>query len=206
VGQPASRNNLRCCERGGDPAMKTKVAISHEYNADFIGVGRRIAKGDPPPWLLIGLDQLSTGIADKGEDMAGIIERMDDAAEVLLKFLPAFERLPAGLQCPSDVALVLYGLPKIRKDLARLRQSKQGRRPVVGREICAAVIVEAWKIIHGKAEPRSLQLQQACDDYWRACGGAPIGDVENWRRSVERALATDHSWVRSILLAVQNAN
>jgi hypothetical protein len=186
--------------------MKTKIAISYEYSAAFVGAGRKIAKGDPPLWLLVGLSHFAS-IDDKGDgDIEGIIARMDEAAEVLLKLLPAFEHLPFGLQCPADVALVLDALPKIREDLARLRPPKQGRRPVVGREICAAVIVEAWKIIHGKAEPRSLQLLQACEEYWRACGRAPIGDVENWRRTVERALATDHSWVRSILLAVQNSD
>jgi hypothetical protein len=114
--------------------------------------------------------------------------------------------LPYGIEYPEDVAVVLDALPRIKKDLDRLDQKQIGRRPDAQREICAAVIVEAWKIIHGRAKPRSLKLEQVCSDYWRACGGEQIGgwdDPENWRRPIKRALETDHSWISLVLLAVQ---
>jgi len=104
---------------------------------------------------------------------------------------------------------MLYALPLVKKDLDRLAKKRIGRRPEVQREICAAVAVEAWKLLHGKAKPRSDEFLEACRDYWRACGGKQIGEwdlLENWRRPVERALATNHLWIKDVLLAVQNAH
>jgi hypothetical protein len=184
----------------------------------FIPVARIIAKGEPPPWLLIGLNHFGSYIAsdtsDKRKLFQNAVEQMDRAAEVLLRWLPFYyQSMGYGAQCPDEVTVVLASLPRIKKDLELLSRKRTGRRPDVRREICAAVIIEAWKLIHGKAEPRSQQLEQACKDYWGVCGGAEIGatdDPENWRRPIERALATDHEWVRAILqhcttmVAVQN--
>jgi hypothetical protein len=201
--------------------MKTRVEL--EYNPVFVDVGRRIAKGEPPLWLLIGLNHFSGQRKQKKVVRGGIgidltdedhrffetqISRMRDAADTLMKWLPIWKHAGYGIQCPKEVAVVLDALPRIKKDLDGLDRKQMGRRPKVQREICAAVVVEAWKIIHGRAEPRSLKLQEACKEYWLACGGQPISeenDPENWRRPVEQALATDHLWVREILEAVQNS-
>ena len=200
--------------------MKHRVELEH--NPVFVDVGRRIAKGDPPLWLLIGLTHFSAqskggkvvrggiGVDVTDEDHRFFdtqISRMQDAADTLMKWLPMWGQLSYGVQCPEDVAVVLDALPRIKKDLDRLDQKKIGRRPEVQREICAGVIVEAWKLLHGRAKPRSLQLQEACSDYWRACGGEQIGgwdDPENWRRPINRALETDHSWISLVLSAVRN--
>jgi hypothetical protein len=72
----------------------------------------------------------------------------------------------------------------------------------MGREVCAAVVVEAWRRIHGKVQPQSKQLFEACKAYWGACGGKPIGkedDIYNWERTIKRLLAEDYSWVRDTL-------
>ena len=146
----------------------------------------------------------------------------------------------------------LAALPGVRRELRGLLWRGQGgRKPLIAREICAAVVVEAWRLIHDDDElksdtddptptsdptppppvihlalgqaminqgrsqaaqmpwvgPRSGRVQQACNEYWLACGGKEIGetgDIENWRRPLERALRSDHSWIRSRLLAVQN--
>jgi len=180
-------------------------------NHKFDGVARIIAKGAPPEWLVDALEHFSDGIGKDASDVPvfRIIERMQDAVHVLITWLPAFQHLPYGWKC-KEVAVALAVLPRIKKDLDRLAKLKtsKGRRPDAQRLICAAVVVRAWKIIHGKAEPRSEKLLQACRDYWRACGGEQIGredfkgtSYENWRRPVERTLRADYGWVERVLLA-----
>ena len=194
--------------------MKMMIPLPENADPKFDGVARSIAKGNPPKWLLVGLTQFSQGI---GFDTSGtdnfdtIVERMQDAAHVLLTSLPIYKHLGFGLPCPEEVALALQVLPRIQEDLDRLAKLKnrKGRRPDAQREVCAAVIAIAWKLLHGKPEPRSDKLLEACYDYWRACGGKQIGEVdgiENWRRPVERALATGHEWIEQFLLAVQNSH
>ena len=39
-------------------------------------------------------------------------------------------------------------------------------RPNIGRAMCAAAIVGAWTLVHGKAQPRSERLLEACNMYW----------------------------------------
>jgi hypothetical protein len=191
--------------------MNMTVELLRNPNPLFAGVACIIAKGEPPEWLVQGLEHFSKDIgsnADVHPEFKITIERMQNAGNVLLKWLPIFEHLPFGIQCPSDVAVVMDALPRVKKDLDRLTDIERiGRRPIVRREICAAVTVEACKIIHVMAEPRSVQLQQACKEYWRACGGEQIGEtdeIENWRWPAERALANNYQWVRQILLAVQD--
>ena len=186
--------------------------VELEYKPVFVEVGRRIAKGEPPLWLLIGLTHFSGSIGSDASDLRerfkNIVEQMHDAAGVLLKWLPIYQQPGYGLQCPDDVTVVLDALPRIKKDLERLNRQGLGRPPNVRREICAAVVVEAWRLIRGKAEPRSGETEQACKDYWQTCGGGPTGkidDRENWRRTIKDALTTDHQWIRKILLAVQNS-
>src|SRR5262249_190387 len=98
----------------------------------------------------------------------------------------------------EHVALMFYALPLLKKDLDGLTKKGVGRRADVQREVCAAVVLEGWKIIHGKAEPHSNDLRQACSDYWQACGASP-DDRDNWRRHIERALTVDHSWISGAL-------
>jgi hypothetical protein len=57
------------------------------------------------------------------------------------------------------------------------------------------------------SKPCSAKLEEACNAYWRACGGEPIGeteDIENWRRPAEQAVEHHHAWIRDALLAEQN--
>src|SRR5437660_1104630 len=69
----------RCCSHAGQ-AMKTKIEL--EYNPVFVGVARRIAKGEPPLWLLISLTHFSRGIgtdtSDVRKQFKNAIERMHD--------------------------------------------------------------------------------------------------------------------------------
>ena len=132
--------------------METTITLSNADGSAFKGVARLVAKGEPPDWLLRGLEHFSAGIGADRED-----------------------------------------------------QYRDVRR-----EICAAVIIEAWKLLHGEAEPRSESFEQACADYWQACGGEEIGetnDPSNWRWSIERALkkAEGYQWVNKVLTMARNA-
>jgi hypothetical protein len=192
--------------------MKTGIVVSlTPPDPRFAEVARIIAKGDPPEWLSIGLAHFSEFVgsdrttSDEAQHYESIITRMHDAADVLIKFLPLYSHLPAGLRRPDDVALVLDVLPRIKANLARTLQRRGGGpRPNIQRWVCAAVVVEAWRLVHGKPEPQSQYLLEACEEYWRACGGEYRGeDIENWRRDAERAVADNHRWIRKVLTTLR---
>jgi hypothetical protein len=231
----------------------------------FADVARTIVNGEPPKWLAVGLEYFSEGIRTAAEWKPGEREQyenrlreMANATDNLLKYLPAFFELPFGIQPPKDVTTTLAALPGVRQELRGLLWRQQGgRKPSIAREICAAVIVEAWRLIHDDDElksdtddptptsdptppppvihlalgqamtnqgrtlaapgpgwrpsvgPRSERVQQACNQYWLACGCKEIGetgDIENWRRPLERALRSDRWWIEAalVLFVAQN--
>lgn len=193
--------------------MKGRIRLLQtSIDPRFAHVARIIAKGKPPAWLAIGLEQFSGFVgserptSDQGQRFQNIFERMHYATGILIEWLPLFENLPAGFECPDDVAIALDVLPRIKKGIAGLMQDQRGGgpRPNIQRRVCAEIVVEAWYIVHGKPEPRSLQLQSACNAYWLACGGEDRGsDIENWRRDAERAVAKNRGWIREALTALK---
>jgi len=200
--------------------MKTNIDIPHSSGrAGSVGtpladVARRIANGETPDWLLVGLERFSGLVGsgrrtDKEEKwLLSRLEQMHDAADLLIKNLPFYACLPAGLKMPDDVIVALDVLPRIKADLARAQKRRRGgRRPNVPRRVCAAVVVEAWKLIHGKVEPRGIALAEACNEYWQACGGEYRGeDIENWRRDIENAVSDPQLWIQKVLEAVRNSH
>ncbi len=180
-------------------------------NEPFTEVASIIAKGPAPKWLVLGLEHFSHFIGTKQisakeqERYKTIFKQMHDAADLLIKRLPLFERLPLGPQ-PSYITELRQTLPKLRKNLARRRIRKGGRRPNAQRKFCAAVVVHAWGLIHGKPEPQSTTLLQACNDYWQACGQPDRGDIENWRRDAEEAADGRDAWIRRDLARMAEHN
>jgi hypothetical protein len=181
----------------------------------FTTVAKLIAKGAPSDWLVPGLDFFSGFI--RGDPVPSkerkhhdkILARMCDAADYLTKHLPLFTRLSLGLRCPDDVAVALAVLPKIKKRLthAILPKRAGGQHPNVERKVCAAVVVEAWRSIHGKPEPESPKLWTACNEYWQACGKEYRGsDVDTWRKDCRDAVADNHEWIRRILSAFKTGH
>jgi hypothetical protein len=164
---------------------------------------------DPPPeWLPVALAWFSSDIASMlkpGSDH--FLERMRDACDTLMKGLPAYLCMPFELRTQeTEVARLLLGLlPTMKDNLDRLTEPHRGPKPDVPHMICAAVVVKAWELIHGKPEPRSEKLYEACELYWQACGGS-ASDIANWRRHVEAATVDDTDWIRKRLLplAVHN--
>src|SRR5262249_15920137 len=191
--------------------MKMRIPLQREADPKFAGVARTIAHGDPPKWLAVGLTQFSPGIGSHDTDdidIYKIIEERQGATDTLIKRLPIFGGLGFGMPCPEEVTVALHVLPRIKEDLDRLAVRRMGRPPDARRDMCAAVVAMAWKLLYGKIEPQSLRLQEACGEYWRACGGEQIGEwdlAENWRRPIERILTLDYSWVEDFLVAVQKS-
>jgi hypothetical protein len=180
----------------------------------FVDVARRIAKGDPPQWLPLALEHFSPGIGEGAADVDWLIKKTADAVDHLSRYLPAFEHFGFGLAGErKDLRTVLALLPGIKKDLERGMRKGTGRKPDVRKIVCAAVMIEAWKLFYDSVEPHSEEFREACGGYWKACGGKEIGDPKrgnwsaNWRRPIEKARAMDRKWIRKIMVAiVQNAD
>ena len=88
----------------------------------FNDVARTIADAEPPGWLPAGLEHFSEGIGAIARNPGGeqqIIERMHEAVAVLLKYLPAFDHLPFGLEPPEDVTEAMQALPGVMRELKR---------------------------------------------------------------------------------------
>jgi hypothetical protein len=186
----------------------TDVVILRNPNPAFAAVGALIAKGPAPGWLIVGLEHFSLGIA-KGdftkEDQkrfVDVFKEMERACDTLIQWLPLYEHIGFGIQCPDEVRIALDVLPLIKAELPHTTRII-GRRPDTRQGICAAVVVEAWKFFR-QAEPQSEALYEACHAYWTACGKAEPGETDNWRRNVEQAIADDNDWIRQALRAVQN--
>ena len=130
---------------------------------------------------------------------------MDDAVELLIKRLPLFQHLPLGLPCPDDVTVALVVLPRIKQLLSRVTNPSL-RRVNAPRKFCAAVVVKAWEQIYERAEPQSVALPQACDEYWQACGHEQRGqDIENWRRDAEEAIKENYEAIAKIFAGLRAA-
>ena len=183
----------------------------------FAGVARTITKdAQSPDWIVTGLQHFSDGISPNKQDRRRVspddyrrmVGKTLVASDMLMNYLPAFQHLPMGFQCPRDIAVVLDALPRIMLLLEKANpMPRAGHRRNSRQGICAGVIVEIWKLVHGKVEPRNQQLYEACGAYWNACGNPEIGAtvaLENWRRAAERASGSDNAFFREVLIAVQN--
>jgi hypothetical protein len=179
-----------------------KDATGPTPSPKFAEVAQIIAKGSPPEWLVPALAHFSTGFADEDDrHVNAVIEQLDTATDTLMRWLPAWGHLPWHHKPPDYIQLLLAFLPELKKGLAPLTKRSPGRPVDMRREVCAAVVVEAWRRTRGKVQPQSKQLFEACKAYWAACGGKPNpkDDIYNWERIVKRLLAEDYSWVRDML-------
>jgi hypothetical protein len=159
-------------------------------------VGNARACDPAPEWLVEGLEFFREFIGSSmdatRQDLVqtkDVLDQIVRASDVLLRYLPRFKNLPLGWQCPQHIQTALDVLPLVRRHVAKAAQlevfeARPGPPPKVPREVCAAVVMEAWKLVHGRAEPHSVPYQYACNAYWLACGGESVGD---WRRDAEKA-------------------
>jgi hypothetical protein len=175
----------------------------------FVATARLICDGSAPEWLTLGLAHFSDIIAeepipsDEARRLSQTIKRMHDAADYLIKWIPTFNHT-ALLDFPDEAAAALRALPRVKRFLANATPSRAGGpSPNVRRHTCAAVVVEAWRIVHGEPEPEGLKLWEACNEYWKACGHEYYQvSTETWRRYCQAvADGTYGRWIRVVLLA-----
>jgi hypothetical protein len=190
--------------------MKLRFRISQApLDPRFTEVARIIARGKPPAWLGVGLQSFSDFIATEGltldehHRLENTVEQMHDAADKLIKWLPIFSYMPM-LGCPDDVATALDVLPRIRKGLAyAMLKHRDGPRPNRRRQFCAAVVVEAWRLVRPKFQPRSLQLYNACTEYWQICSGEDR-PLNKWRDDVELATTQNYEAIRKVRVTLKD--
>jgi hypothetical protein len=79
------------------------------------------------------------------------------------------------------------------------------KRP--GRVTCALIVIEAWAFARGRPPgANNTKAQEACEDYWRALGGPPIGkegDPGIWRKTLKDALPDRSALRRYIRYEIQ---
>jgi hypothetical protein len=180
-----------------------------EATATFEDVASKIANGNPPEWLLIGLNHFSNFIRlepklTSKEDME-IDKGMLAAAQYLTKWLPVYAYLEEfGFECPDCVDAASNALHELieilEKDISEA-PTGPGKKPNIQQRICASVVVEAWRLIHGEVQPRSGALGETCIAYWVACGREltdEINDPENWKHAIKYVLDKGEG-VRDIL-------
>jgi hypothetical protein len=99
-----------------EDGLPTRITFKPQYKTGFVKVARRIAKDEPPLWLLVGLTHFGASIGNDTSEHTQfakeIIGQMSDAATVLLRWLPVFGSGAYGVQCPEPVRAVLTLLPK----------------------------------------------------------------------------------------------
>jgi hypothetical protein len=102
----------------------------------------------------------------------------------------AIERLRVARKTTRDVSALYDNV------LSNISVKRAPKRP--GRVTCALIVIEAWAFARGRPPgANNAKAREACEDYWRAYGGPPIGksDADNWRKTIKDALA-DRSALR----------
>jgi hypothetical protein len=107
------------------------------------------------------------------------------------------------LDLPTDADRTLLKAREVLGDIVELCKKslkivspKRGPRRKPGKLTCAIIVIEAWAFANGKPPSQNNeQAQEACEAYWRACGGKPSG---NWQRMLIAARA-DGSRLRDLI-------
>jgi hypothetical protein len=183
--------------------MKIKVNLptKPEQSPVFLDVARLITP-EPPQWLPLVLAHFAPDPEVKiGDDW--LAKKMIGAVDDLLRYLPVFEHMGPLTGEVQQVRIVLRLLPGIRRDLERALRQGTGRPPDIGKQICAAVMLEAWRLARGDVEPHSAEFREACGRYWRACGGKVFWKAGNsrtaWREQIDNALKSDRGSITDIM-------
>ena len=171
-------------------ATRTENGVGHA--AVFANIARKI--GDP---------QLENGLRELSEEVELAVHHAKlrpkraavraDALKALYHIKQA-QRLMNKHQRYTVALGVLSGVYGL-EDAARACEGalssipEKGAPPKkAGMHTCAMIIVEAWRLVHGKAPGQNNEkVQEICAEYWKACGGAVTGDVGLWRRHLTAA-------------------
>ena len=185
----------------------------------FTDVARRIAGGSPPVWLTQALGRLAgqlSIIASNAEsdplraEVHARFQRVKDATAKMERALDGIR--DAILWMTFEEMEALDSARQALRAAAQATDSASNRIPrgsgmnrasrlggLNSRESCAVVVVEAWELMRGNSPrgPNNPQLQEICDEYWRACGMPPIGETgepSNWRRPLMKALSNNSAF------------
>jgi hypothetical protein len=169
----------------------------------FASVARRLGK----PRLQLALEELADNVRNEISN-ANFVPLRSDVRNDVNQLRTDAERLGKTLTRLSEERLLDLPFPRLLKS-PRTRQSirnlvewcdkslsvisaKGGAPKQPGRTTCAMIVIEAWTYAKGKAPRANNQkVHEICDEYWRACGNASLGELRNWRRSVIEALRHD---------------
>ena len=192
-----------------------------DYLDPFIDVARLICRDDPPSWLAEQLwrwnqwlyrdrsvedsrpsrAQMRKTLVEVGEALAAVTEALGSCW--VREFLEASSHSP--LADPERLIVALEDLQdRATRALTGLATKAGSTTPGPGkarpeamspRTLCAIMIWEAWKHVHGAApKPRSPRAAQAAEAYWQAAGGEPRSSGKEplafWRHHFKRAAAS----------------
>jgi hypothetical protein len=171
-----------------------------DQTPSFASVAREIGK----PRLQLALEELADDVR-RQISLAGFVPLRSDVRKDVKQLRTDAERLdktltrlskerPLDLPFPRDL-----DLPHARQSIRSLVEwcdkslsvipAKGGAPKQPGRTTCAIIVIEAWTYAKGKAPRANNQtVHEICDEYWRACGNASLGEPRNWRRSMDDAL------------------
>ena len=171
----------------------------HEPRPLLEKVAERLAKGKPPEWLadyverfarLIGYPVVPPEDPDLPRALAAI-DLLDNEIKIYATIEEEF-----GLEVPDSVDAASTALTSLREffeEQLQLRPTRKGwPRPDSRRQLCALVCASAWRRLYGEMQPHSRWLQEACEDYWQACGHPETsinGNIKNWERFLVEAAA-----------------
>jgi hypothetical protein len=184
-------------QRRGPYARQRRGGAESAEKGDFAAVVEVIAKGPPPEWLVGWLKAFSEKVGSDFKITPDVYRqykrRMKQVREAVDTLSNLVSSLPEGLLPEVLLEFDEIREPELKDWLDQISRQDKGRRPHVGRELCADVIVWCWEHIRGKVKSRSDTLYLACEEYWRACGGEPSSDIQSWRRMVEHAATRGRS-------------
>jgi hypothetical protein len=176
---------------------------------DFADVAQTLARGgDPPEWVVPVLTRVGELIGVRDDDDRILERDLFGCAKYLDTWLPlhiaVYDKLGLEDEVPECIYAVLEHLP----DLIKFLEADYLAKPDNSRRLCAATCAEIWRTLHGSIQSSSVYLQSACDEYWRACGQPPIGELNaprNWERNLKWAKSADdqgfRSWIEQLRLS-----
>jgi hypothetical protein len=151
-------------------------------------VAALLCKGATPDWAVQELHKWVDLIASSRTEAHGDeIDRLMLESALNLQFLlplytvRVYEMI--GEEYPTCIDDVDQGLVELIPILTEgLENPKRGKKPDLSRHLCAAVCREIWGKVHGKPQPHSPKLWEACEAYWVACGrpAYPSRHIKNW--------------------------
>jgi hypothetical protein len=121
--------------------------------------------------------------------------------ETALNRIPLMELPVSKIECLPQARQTIHDIIELCDATLSKHSAKGGMRKKPGRVTCATIVIEAWACVRGDLPGgNNKDVQEICDDYWRACGHETVGqgDPGNWRRTVTEALSKQSQMRRYI--------